>query len=208
MVIIVQLLSRSLASSNPDTYIVDVGFGGFGPARPIPLIEGAQVKGTALPEEHRLVRGRHRLSSLEPIPRNESNGAGEENNQDPELEWRLEHRCGTFQPEWRVVYQFSLKESFQGDRESMAFATAGRPGIGPFWANVVAIAHFVVGNDDDLGRLVLFGRRLDRRIGDKSEKVTEFKSEVERIRALREYFGISIPEVNIIHIKGRVAELV
>lgn len=51
MVILVQPLSASLAtgSLNPETYIVDVGFGGVGLARPIPLVEGAQVKGTAPP---------------------------------------------------------------------------------------------------------------------------------------------------------------
>lgn len=149
------------------------------------------------------------MSSLEHIPA--SAGGGEESglDQDPELEWRLEHRCGTYQPEWRVVYQFSLKESYQGDRESMAFATAGRPGIGPFWANVVVIAYFTVdgGPGDDLGRLVLLGGRIDRRIGDKSEKIVEIKDEVGRIRALRKYFGICIPEENVAYIRGRLAEL-
>ena len=54
-----------------DTYIADVGFGNPGLARPIPLVHGVIIPGSAYPEEHRLVRARHPESSLEPYPEEE-----------------------------------------------------------------------------------------------------------------------------------------
>ena len=202
MVIIAQPLSDSLSSgsASPDTYLVDVGFGGAGPARVIPLIEGIEVKGTSHPEIHRLTRGRHPLCSIEPI----------EGQEDPELEWRLEHRCGTYQPDWRVLYQFSLKESYQGDRLAMAFATAGQPGIGPFWFDIMAVRYLPLEDSDDedsLSRLIIFKNRVSRRIGDKIEKLAEFGTEIDRIQGLKQYIGITIPEENVANIRGRLAEL-
>ena len=46
------------------TYLVDVGFGGSAPTRPILLSEGIVVFGTTPTEQHRLTRGCRSDSSL------------------------------------------------------------------------------------------------------------------------------------------------
>lgn len=186
--------------TSDDIHLVDVGFGVTGPVRPIRLLEGEVVAGAAPPEEHRIRRGRHPLTALEPTS-------------ELALDWWLEFRCGKYQPEWRVAYQFSTVEMFTEDRETLNFALSQRAGLGPFWDFVICISHFVVEEDENnnnggsLGRLVLFGNKIDKRIGDTNEKVETLSTDAERIKALGSLFNLHIPVEGAKYIEGRSAQL-
>lgn len=195
MVLILQLGASS------ETYLVDVGFGGLSLVRPIPLIEGAEVQGAAPPEVHRLVRGKHPKSSLD----------AEEPISDPTAEWRLEvnYKPVSQPADWMVLYQFSLTECFEEDREQQNFAVSQRniPGI-PFYSNVLCVKHFEVpGSTEILGRRVMMGNCVHERIGSSNRTVVTLHTEAERIDALKQYFGVIIQKENVIYIRGRVPAL-
>jgi hypothetical protein len=100
-----------------------------------------------------------------------------------------------------------------------------------FWPNVICTKNFLLTEEDiqsiatddvesdvvwkgDLGlkgpwmgRLILFGNKVKRRVGNRTDIITSFTSEIERIVALRDLFGVKIDEEDIIHIKGRDAAL-
>ena len=142
MVLILQL------DASPETYLADVGFGGSGLVRPIPLIEGVEVQGAAPPEVHRLVRGKHPMSSLD----------AEDPIWDPVAEWWLEvnHQPAWQPADWRVLYQFTSMECFEEDREQQNFAVSQRhiPGV-PFYSDLMCVKHFEVpGSTEILGRMV------------------------------------------------------
>jgi hypothetical protein len=56
-------------------------------------------------------------------------------------------------------------------------------------------------------RYVLFGKELKRYIGGDAVTIRTFSTELQRIRALREVFGLDIPDEAQIHIMGRDAAL-
>ena len=183
------LTSQNSGNSEAATYLVDVGFGGTGLARPILLRTGQTVPGCAPPEEHRLVRGMHPESSLEV----------DESSQD----WLLQYRCGSHQPDWTVMYLFKESESFPDDWVAYSqWLSAHPPEI--FQNNVVCIRYFAIDHDTkveeakrpgiSLGRLVMMGRRVQKRIGDQSQTVREFSTERERVHVLKEDFGIMVDD--------------
>ncbi|KAF9073036.1 hypothetical protein BDP27DRAFT_1319312 [Rhodocollybia butyracea] len=58
-------------------------------------------------------------------------------------------------------------------------------------------------NSRFMGRLALFNTEVKRHVGTRSETVKSFHTELERIDALREFFGIDIPRVDLENIRGR-----
>ncbi|KAG6837985.1 hypothetical protein H0H93_008379 [Arthromyces matolae] len=193
------------------TYLVDVGCGGSGPSRPLLLSASNEniAMGTTPTERHKLTRGAH------PDSRITSNAS----------EWQLNviHLKGgpdTTSP-WRVVYAFSEMECFPTDYENANFAVYGRPG-GFFWDNVIASKHFWLNEQESymtqeepnstietrhLGRFGMEGAVIRKHVGNQTEIVKTATTEVERIEALREFFGIQIASEDLKHIHGRVAAL-
>ena len=237
MVLFVQLDDKfdesKTASSFPATYIVDVGYGHHALARPILLEEGIVVRGSAPPEEHRLVRDHHPEFSLES---SHAQAGGHASASDLGLEWRLEFRCGSHQPNWHVLYQFSTAEAYGVDYDAQNFAISQRHSAGPFWVTVICVKQFFVEHEDvppvatraqksasahdsdksdeykfsadsSIGRFILNGTRIDRRIGDRSETIAVVHSDLERIKALKNWFGIDLSEDDVRWIRGRAAEL-
>ncbi|KDQ51843.1 hypothetical protein JAAARDRAFT_40667 [Jaapia argillacea MUCL 33604] len=204
MIIFVQ----PIVNSN-QTYLVDAGFGGSGPSRPILLSDATDnvVKGTAPPEEHRLTRGPHPDCSRE-RPHSGSTGTCS-------LDWRLETRNGIKFPDWHILYAFGEAEFYQPDFESLSFSVAKRPGPGIFWQSVICIKHFWVSSEDGgrkedgcLGKYVMFGGKVKREIGGEEEAIIdELKDEAERIQVLRETFGLQLEDGVESHIEGRDAAL-
>ncbi|KIY45687.1 cysteine proteinase [Fistulina hepatica ATCC 64428] len=179
-----------------ETYMVDVGWGGSGLARPILLCDGCTVAGTAPPEEHRLVHGAHSESSVD------------------YCFWRLQVRCGQHQPQWRTMYQFSETEFFAADFDVWNYVGAQRPPDGPLWrtnpfmAQVLCVRYFLTDDLGHMGRLVLSRDRVKRQIGDKSQVIRTLRNEWERIAALRELFGLAIEETDASYIQGLPSALV
>ena len=214
---------KPINDTNPHelTYVVDVGFGTYVLARPIPLIADTTVAGSAPPEEFRLIWGYHPDTSLSL----DSNSATspESHSRIYPPDWILQVRNGTDIPTWRDTYHFVIAETFPADHEAWNHTLHREvkgPGSAPFWGTVMAVKHFVVeGNAEDLdvgvdgrprvklGKVYVVGTSVTKRVGDVREKAKDVKNELERVRALKEYVGIGIEEEDIVHIQGRGSAL-
>lgn len=192
-------MPNSMATpSRQQTYLVDVGYGGVGIVRPMLLEAGHIVSGSSVPEEHRLVRAMHPDSSL--------------HDTESSRDWVLQYRCGSRQPDWTTLYMFSETETFSCDWIAYSQWLCTHP-VKLFRENVIAILHFVIqdeaGRDDPLGaplgRLVMTGKRVQKRIGTQSETIKEFHTERDRVRILKEDFGIIVDECEVRNIKHPAA---
>ncbi len=187
---------------SPETFIVDCGGGPTGPVSTMVLRDGEVLSGAAPPEEFRIV---HR-PPLESPPANETN-----------FEWMMEIRCGSFMPTWRVLFRFSFEPASTEEIESMNRFLTQRKESKMFWNDVFCVGYFFVDKsikmsdpaalDAHLGKLVLTGGKVSRRIGDDIETLKAVETEKERVEALKEYFGVVIDEEDIINIYGRFPQL-
>lgn len=160
------------------------------------------VPGTAPPEEHRLTLGDHPLTSVH-----------------GDKHWRLESRCGTLQPEWRAIYQFTETEYFPADYNVWNHSGLTRMSDG-LWRSifpeeVIAVKYFFVNGDDEsrrrcpstqdekfqMGRLIVWQDKVRRQVGDKMEVLRVLRNELERIAAIREVLGIEIADEDVKHIR-------
>ncbi|GJJ15361.1 hypothetical protein Clacol_009637 [Clathrus columnatus] len=145
---------------DPDNalYLVDVGFGGNGPHRPIPLIPGAVVPGGAPPEEIRITRFVHPQAALHRSHPEDDVSVGD---------WALSYRCPGSKDDWEIQYTFSLMELAQipNDWEALAqWLSAHPPKL--FSENVMAIKFFLVdGDENKVGRLVMIGHKTYQKVG-------------------------------------------
>ncbi|KAF6742559.1 arylamine N-acetyltransferase 1 [Ephemerocybe angulata] len=188
-----------------ETYVVDVGFGGSGLTRPIPLTDGSgsQTRGAGPTETHRLVKDPFSRSSLgkwanSPIP------SGQE-------VWNLEVRHtgkGGSTGAWKRVYAFTEQEFFPEDCvAASAYVTSALP---LFKENVMCIRYILdeESTHGDLYRAVLFGREVKVRKGDgEAEVVATVTTESERVKVLGEFFGIAVRDEDIAFIEGTPAQL-
>ena len=86
-----------------------------------------------------------------------------------------------------------------------------------FWNDVFCVSYFFVDKsikmsdpaalEAHLGKLVLTGGKVSRRIGDTIEMLKEVETERERVQALKDYFGVVIDEEDVINIAGRFPQL-
>ncbi|KZT57685.1 cysteine proteinase [Calocera cornea HHB12733] len=173
--------------SDAPTQVVDTGFGGTGLIGPIELKHGATLDGPAA-EEHRILRG---------LP---SNAASTD-----QVGWIVEWR-GADEP-WRPLFQFAETELYPNDYEALSFAFCGRPsGCGPFWHEIMCMRPFVA-EDGTIGRMTMYKGAVKRRLNGKSEVIEEFKTEGQRVAALKKYFDVLITDEDRAFMKGQPAEL-
>ncbi|KAF8510144.1 cysteine proteinase [Hysterangium stoloniferum] len=188
----VQLSSEGTPDNSASRiYLVDVGFGGTGPIRPLLLEVGQTVQGTAFPEEHRIMRASHPQSSLS------------------DTQWALEYRCGS---NWSLLYIFNHVETYPADWIAYCQWFCAHP-TPRFKANVVCVQYFVVEDGGEgesgpsFGRLIMFGNKVQRRVGLESTTVKEFATERERIQILKEDFGVLVQEGEVQNIMNTLAAL-
>jgi len=176
---------------SPQVYLVDAGGGTVGLVKPIPMCDGEIVQGASMPEEHRLVRI-PRLSSVTELPSRCN-------------DWKLEIRCGTHIPVWRVLFTFSSQPV-----DSTAIEVANQLLLGPqgdptFRDDIFCVKYFRLDfgesesraedhceTAEDFGRLVLTGGKVTRRIGDRCEVLSTLRTEEDRRTALNDVFGVKI----------------
>ncbi|KAJ7214438.1 hypothetical protein GGX14DRAFT_563253 [Mycena pura] len=200
------LFVQPIAGSNV-TYIVDTG-DGTGLVRPMLLADGGIVEGASPTEQHRLTLTARADSSLESSPNSPTA---------QKFEWRLESlhaaKDAGRPPTARVMYSFIEDEFFDEDpRVELPRARAHRgallgerharsvdPSVDP--AALTPLTRY-------LGRLTMAGSTVRRYVGMQTTVLREMKTEEERAEALREFFGISIPQKDLEFIRGRGAELV
>ncbi|ESK86123.1 arylamine n-acetyltransferase 1 [Moniliophthora roreri MCA 2997] len=209
------LFVQPIPGSN-ETYLVDPGFGGAGLTRPILLSssESNVVEGTTSTELHRLRKIKHPRSSLNT----------------PATDWALQVARrkaddANFE-QWKTLYMFGETEYFLEDFILSSFYCSVHPYGSPFESTVALIKYFwlsssevvaagvIPANDEEeyerrdvssrmLGYYTLYGDMVKKHIGGKTEVVKVLVSEEERVKLIRELFGVALDEDAINNIRGR-----
>lgn len=174
--------------ATPDKYMCDAAFGGDGPTAPLPLRDGVVTKNLGT-QELRL--------AYERVPRSVHKF------------WVYQYRNGPAKP-WNSFYAFNDTECLEADFQSINYFTSQAP---TFQKTTVIIVKFLLGPDEAageeevIGKLMLVNGIVKRNMGGKTEVVEVCSTELERINALKKWFGMDFTEEEIAGIKGTVTEL-
>ncbi|KAJ2916643.1 hypothetical protein MD484_g3770, partial [Candolleomyces efflorescens] len=202
------------------TYFVDVGFGGDGLARPVPLVNGDEsiVMGLGPAEENRLCKVPFPQSSLSAFACFDMSQLGilrgklilgfsiSSNIPEGQYLWTMEVReafDGPYGP-WRQMYRFSELEFFPVDCiDASLVVEQSQTGI--IAEQVLCTKHYVdEQHPEHMYRIVAAGRRVTKQIpGQKEEVLRRFTSEQDRVDTLKEIFGLSFEQNATQNIKGR-----
>ncbi|KAL8829903.1 MAG: hypothetical protein Q9191_001746 [Dirinaria sp. TL-2023a] len=181
MVNIVTLVDRS-------KYVLDVGFGGDGATRPLPLVDG-QVSQGICDQELRLIK-----SNIEP-------------NTDPTQRLWIYQVRSIAQDEWRTVYAFTELEFLPQDYEVMNFFTSQSRKTW-FTRAVMAVKMLMAEKGEKvIGKVSLYEGVVKRTLGGQTEEVARCKTEAERVQALETWLGIVLTEDERRGIGGLVSDL-
>jgi arylamine N-acetyltransferase len=168
-------------------YMLDVGFGRYGPIRPLLLdAEGSMGPGIGAAATRLVKRN---------IPQNSDRGQ--------EL-WVYEHRSDPHS-EWLAMYSFSEVEFLPEDYEMMSFWTSRSRKI--YFTYRVVVVRMVMEEGEVVGTLVLVGGELKRRVGGKMEVLRVCVNEEQRVEVLGEWFDIRFSDQEKAGIRGMVTEL-
>ena len=177
-------------------WMVDVGFGGDGASKPIPLTAGHVTRNIGT-QDIRLVR--------DFIP-----GQTE---QTPERKlWIYQYRNSSDKP-WNSFYAFSdLVEFLPADYHIMNWYTGSHPeSFQTFTALVVMFLRRpneeVPGDEEIYGKRMLVNGTVKENLGGKTKVVQECFTEAERIEALKTWFGIRLSSEEVESIRGWHTEL-
>ncbi|KAI9049126.1 hypothetical protein LZ554_006974 [Drepanopeziza brunnea f. sp. 'monogermtubi'] len=173
-------------------WLVDVGFGGDGPACPIELVDGKEVSWGATGNTLRLIYA--------PIQEFE----------DPNQRcWILQHRQAG-KSEWDDVYCFTETEFLPQDIAVMNFKTTGDVRTS-FFNHVAFCGSNVVEEGEVIGKVNLAGGKCKRTVWRRGKWEKEVlgtcESEVERWEILERVFGIVLGNEERKGISGMVSEL-
>ncbi|KXN92041.1 Arylamine N-acetyltransferase [Leucoagaricus sp. SymC.cos] len=209
------LLLVQPSKNDNQTYVVDVGIGSNCLMRPLLLsVDPNNVNyGLTETERHRLAFEPRQDSSLSSLS-DFSNTVGDL--------WYIEvgHRKSMSDPEiWRRHFAFSeTSEVWQQDIQFSFFAVSHRLS-GMFHRFVTCVKVFIFDEPSETGeplpertkrpmyRIILHGNVVKKSYGVESEILRTFETEVERVRALREIFGLKLKDEDVEYIKGRASAL-
>ncbi|KAF3933576.1 hypothetical protein ABW19_dt0204682 [Dactylella cylindrospora] len=171
--------------------MIDVGFGGDGATKPIPLISGEIVHNLGT-QEVRLINDLF-PNSTEPAQKF----------------WFYEYRNRKEQ-DWNRFYGFPELEFFQADFEVINLWTSTAPGNNQY-GNVICIKFIRDGNSDApkiSGKVMLFNEQLKENLGGRTQLVKIMVSEEERVQVIQDRFGIKLTKEERESILGRHTELI
>ncbi|KAF2001866.1 arylamine N-acetyltransferase 1 [Amniculicola lignicola CBS 123094] len=180
----------NLITIGSDKYFVDVGFGGNGPISPMKLDKSGTTQQHIQPATARL--------QWRNIP-----GNTDEN----QRLWVYEIQI-TGGGEFQIIYCFTELEFILQDYKMMNFYSSNSPRT--FFTQVIVGEKKVWGGakDDELvGNLILGNNNLKLRINGKTEKEIPFKTEQERLDAIKEHFGIAFGPTEKESIQGLTSEI-
>lgn len=186
IVIIIELPTED---GQGEKFVCDAAFGGDGPLSPMPLKEGVVTQNLGTQE----IR-----FAYERIPKATS-----------QKFWVYQYRNGPEKP-WNSFYAFNDTECLEMDFRAINFWTSQAP---TFQQTTVIIVKFLLGPDDTsgdnriTGKLMLVNGTIKRNMGGKTEVVEVCKTELERIKALEKWFGITLTEEEVAGIQNTVTEL-
>ena len=168
-------------------YMLDVGFGGNGPIRPLLLdAENSQSKGIE-PAEIRL--------AYQNIPENRD--------LDQKL-WVYQHRNEP-QAKWVPMYCFTELEFLPQDYEIMSFWTSQSRKT--WFTFRIVVVRTIMEEGELVGEVILMGGELKRRVKGVTEHLRSCEREDERMAVLKEWFGVELTEEERAGIRGMVTEL-
>ena len=169
-------------------YLVDVGFGGAGPCRPMPLISGHEVTGMP-PQSLKL----------------EYRSLAEHTDSTQRL-WVYSYREDGDSP-WVDAYAFTELEFFPSDFRVMNLSTMTLRSS--FFVQTVLCVSFILNAEtgEPEGLLILQGAQVRKKVHGEYRILEELKTEEQRIQALQKWFGIRLNEEEQRGILGLPTEL-
>ena len=169
-------------------YVLDVGFGGDGPTRPLPLIDGHISQGIWT-QELRLIK-----SNIEP-------------NTDPTQRLWIYQVRSTAKDEWHTVYAFTELEFLPQDYEVMSFFTSQSTKTW-FTRAIVAVKMLMEEQGEEvIGKILLNGDIVKRTLRGQTEELGRCRNEGERVQALEKWLGVVLRVEERRGIKGLVSDL-
>jgi hypothetical protein len=179
-----------------EKYMLDVGFGGDGPATPLPLVQGRSVRNVGL-QEVRLVREHIPLQSLR--------------TEESKL-WIYQYRNGPDR-DWNSFYAFAEFEFLHDDFEVVNWYTSCSPES--FQKRIPMVVMFLrrrveggkEGEEEVYGKRMLGMGIVKENLGGKTKVVQECRTEDERVEALKTWFGITFTTEERDGIRGHFTEL-
>lgn len=169
-----------------EKYSVDVGFGGDGATKPLPLISGQAINNLGT-QEIRLLRDSMPGSS------------------EPDQKvWIYQYRNSRDQ-EWNSYYAFPELEFLDSDLEQMNYWTTTFEGS--FQIKTTLAVKFIRTEDAIVGKAMMQNGTIKRNMGGKTEIIEDCRTEEERVRALEKHFSILLTSEEIEGIRGTVTEL-
>lgn len=176
--------------------MVDVGFGGDGATKPIPLIEGHVTRNMGT-QDIRLIQ--------DFIP-------GQTERTPERRLWIYQYRNGADQ-DWNSFYAFSEWVEFMpADFHIMNWYTGSHPeSFQTFTALIVKFLRrpneLAPGGEEIFGKRTLVNGTVKENLGGRTKIVQECKTEEERVAALKTWFEIELTEEERTGIRGWVTEL-
>lgn len=167
-------------------YMLDVGFGGDGPTRPLPLVENVVSPGIGM-QDVRLVK-----ENIAP------------NSDSSQRLWIYQTR---YKPEdqWRPVYCFTELEFLPADFVMMNFYTSQ---CRQCWFTYRIIAVRMIREGSEIvGKVSLNVDVVKRILNGQTERLTRCGSEEERVKALEVWFAITLTAEETRSIEGMVTDL-
>ena len=178
----------SSSGSQPQRYVVDVGFGGDGPTTPLPLTPGVVARNLGSQEVKLIYEN---IAS----------------NVDPEQRLWIYQIRNHETDEWKDCYCFPELEFLPQDFEVMNFFVSNSPASW-FTKTVVAVKMLLDEQGENVvGKEMLLGAEVKRNMGGKTQLVKTCATEDERIEVLKDVFGLVLSEEEREGMRGSVAAL-
>lgn len=174
-----------------EKYFIDIGFGSGGPSRPLKLEHDKPSLNIA---PNQLVRLRY-----DTIPENTT----DDERQKLWIFEKKDHDADEFKP----MYCFVGTEFLPQDFEIMNLWTSQSPKI--WFTRAVCCVRWLLSEDGEevVGDLTLMQRSLKRKLRGKVETIRDFEKEEDRVKALKDYLGVTLGKVEQNGIKGMVTEI-
>lgn len=167
-------------------WMIDVGFGGDGATKPVPLVHGEALHNLGT-QEIRLIHDN--------IP---------EQVDKSRLYWIYQYRNSPT-ADWNSYYAFPEWEFSEADFGLLNYWTSQCPDS--FQTFTMLVVKFLRRGNDVEGKVMLWNNLVKRNTGGKTELLQELNNEAERVRALQKWFGIELTKSEQEGIKGHVTEI-
>ncbi len=132
-------------------------------------------------------------------------------------QWNLEvwhQKPNPLEEAWRIQYSFTEEEFWLTDVLFASWGVSTRPNpTGIFWNTILCLKMFTIDEGNlhlerskrPTYRIIPTGNEVRKSFGAHSEVLRNLKTELDRIGALREFFGIRLEDEDQVHIVGRPA---